>query len=332
MEAAPDPIVNYDMAGRVIYINPAFTRVFGWTLEECAGQKMDHFVPEACWPETRIMIRQVISGDGIFDVETRRYAKDGRLVEVSISGASAFDSRGGLAGSIIILRDITRSRRLEKQVMQAGDRERMNIGHELHDDLCPHLIGIAGLAEVLRDDLDQRRDASAQLAQKIGELMADAVDKTRQLARGLCPVHLVAHGFQNALEEIRERFAFHPGIRLTCQMDPDVDIPDNTLATHLYYIAREAVNNAVKHSKGKDISISLTREPGPCGLVHLKVTDDGRGIPESGRGAGIGLQIMAYRAKIIDAQLFIHSGQTGTQVHACLPVDEKEGPGDDRSV
>ena len=137
MEAAPDPIVNYDMKGRVIYINPAFARVFGWSLAECKGRKMDHFVPDACWPETRVMIEQVRTGQGIHNVETRRLTKDGTVVNVSISGASTFDAQGKLAGSIIILRDITRSKNLEKQVMQTTDRERTNIGQELHDDLCP---------------------------------------------------------------------------------------------------------------------------------------------------------------------------------------------------
>ncbi len=324
MEAAPDPIVNYDMEGQVIYINPAFTRVFGWTLEECAGIKMDHFVPENHWAETKIMIQQVISGDGIFDVETRRYSKLGRLVDVSISGATTQDSRGDLAGSIIILRDITRSKGLEKQVMHAGDRERQKIGQDLHDDLCPHLIGVAGLAAVLKDNLDVREDPSAGLAEKIGDLMEDAVEKTRQLARGLCPVHLVAHGLQAALEDIILIFSYVPGIRFEFHGDKDIDFQDNSRATHLYHIAREAVNNAVKHSKGSVVGISLTVEnkDEPSELFHLCVHDNGQGINEDGTAygssRGIGLQIMEYRAKIIDAQFYIDSGPEGTRIHVRL--------------
>ncbi|MCG8566867.1 MAG: cache domain-containing protein [Desulfobacterales bacterium] len=332
MEAAPDPIVNYDMGGRVIYINPAFTRVFGWNPTECAGKKMDHFVPRACWPETRTMIQQVISGDEIVNVETRRYTKDGRIVDVSISGASVFDADQALAGSIIILRDITRSKTLEKQVMQAGDRERMNIGHDLHDDLCPHLIGISGLAEVLKDELGAVHHPCAGLAEKMGDLMADAVDKTRQLARGLCPVHLVAHGFQGALEEIAAQFSFHPNMTIECRLDPGVEIGDNTRAIHLYHIAREAVNNGVKHSGARCIRIILEQETpsvAPC-PIHLRIRDNGRGmdpIHTQSSGPGIGLQIMAYRAKIIEAQFHIHTLSRGTEVHVSLtpkPTAKKE--------
>jgi len=317
MEAAPDPIVNYDMKGRVIYINPAFARVFGWSLKECKGRKMDHFVPDACWPETKVMIHQVRVGQGIFNVETRRLTKDGRVVDVSISGASALDAQGKLAGSIIILRDITRSKNLEKQVMQAGDRERMNIGQELHDDLCPHLIGISGLAAVIREDLKTRNDPAADLAGKMGVLMEDAVEKTRQLARGLCPVHLVSRGFQSALEEIADQFEYYPGIRFACRMDEGVDILDDSWAIHLYHIAREAVNNAVKHSNCDRIEIALTRDAAD-GRIHLAVTDNGTGIDPDPSGRGIGLQIMAYRAKIIEAQFNIDTGSKGTQVLVIL--------------
>lgn len=215
-------------------------------------------------------------------------------------------------------RDIARSQKLEKQVMQAGDRERMNIGQELHDDLCPHLIGISGLAAVIREDLKSRNDPATDLARKMGVLMEDAVEKTRQLARGLCPVHLVSHGFQSALEEIADQFAYYPGIRFAYRMDEGVDILEEFCAIHLYHIAREAVNNAVKHSNCDYIEISLTRDAAADGLIHFKVTDNGTGVDPEPPGRGIGLQIMAYRAKIIDAQFNIDTGLKGTQIHVVL--------------
>ncbi len=222
-------------------------------------------------------------------------------------------------------RDMTRSKNLEKQVMQAGDRERMNIGQELHDDLCPHLIGISGLTAVIREDLKSRHDPAADLARKMGELMEDAVEKTRQLARGLCPVHLVSHGFQSALEEIADQFAYYSGIRFECHMDEGVDILEDSCAIHLYHIAREAVNNAVKHSNCDRIHIALTRDAAGS-LIHLTVTDNGSGINPDPSGRGIGLQIMDYRAKIIDAQFNIDTGPKGTQIHIILSswVPEKK--------
>ena len=326
MEAAPDPIVNYDTQGRVIYVNPAFTRVFGWTLAECRNKKMDHFVPEDHWAETRRMIQQVISKDGIFNVETRRYDKHGQLKDVSISGASTQDRQGNLTGSIIILRDITLSKGLEKKLMSVSDRERQKIGQDLHDDLCPQLIGIAGLAAVLEEKEWGRK--SGDLAGKIVEFMEDAVEKTRGLARGLCPVHLVSQGLQSALEDIILAYAYQDNIRFECRTDPCIDFPDNNIATHLYHIAREAVNNAVRHSGGTKIRIFLGRGTGEKTAVRLTISDNGRGIPEERDGHGIGLQIMEYRAKMIDAQFLVDTGTWGTKIRVHLgrnaAIDKKE--------
>lgn len=315
MEAAPDPIVTYDMKGNVTYINPAFTKVFGWSLEECAGQRMDHYVPKGSWRETKIMINQIISGDVINNVETRRYSKHGIAVDVSVSGASIPDQNGKLSGSIIILRDITKSKLLEKQVMHAGDLERQKIGQDIHDDLCPHLIGIASLGTVLKGDLAAQGHEREALADKIVLLIDDAVTKTRNLARGLCPVYLVSHGLQTALEEISDAFKYTPGIEFRFELDETVVFQDNSMATHLYHIAREAVNNAAKHSGADIIELSLSRGNG---FVHLYIKDNGKGIKDTGITRGIGLQTMAYRAKIIDARFDIKTGSHGSIIHVYI--------------
>jgi PAS domain S-box-containing protein len=109
MEAAPDPIVVYDMQGRVIYFNPAFTRIFGWSLPACQGKKLDHFVPEENWEETNRMIAAILAGDRFASIQTRRYTAGHDLVDVSIGGETYRDSNGALAGSVVILRDITKS-------------------------------------------------------------------------------------------------------------------------------------------------------------------------------------------------------------------------------
>ena len=64
LEANPDPVVFYDNEGRVVYFNPAFSKVFGWNLAERVGKKMDLFVPDDTWSETRMMIQKVVAGEG----------------------------------------------------------------------------------------------------------------------------------------------------------------------------------------------------------------------------------------------------------------------------
>jgi len=94
LEANPDPVVVYDIEGKVIYFNPAFTRVFGWTLAERLGNKMDIFVPEEAWRETKMMIKKVLAGERFSNIETLRYNKKGETIPVSVSGAIYKDKNG----------------------------------------------------------------------------------------------------------------------------------------------------------------------------------------------------------------------------------------------
>ena len=316
MEAAADPIAIYDMEGHLTYLNPAFQTVFGWSLEECLGKKLDHFVPQENWPETALMIYTIREGKVLQATETKRYTKSGKIRNVSVSGAAFRDHLNRLAGSVVILRDITENKKLTKQLMDIGDNVRQTIGQDLHDDLCPHLIGIGGLVSALKMTIEQNNCEGIDLAEKVVELIGEATLKARGLARGLCPVHLVAYGLESALIEIAEKTQLASNTHCSFSGDSSLTIGNNTLATHLYYIVQEAVNNAVKHAGASAIKISLVQEDE---YIHLWINDDGRGINEEQKGKGIGLQIMKYRVLVISAFLeIISNDESGTTIHVFM--------------
>lgn len=319
MEATPDPIVVYDTEGRVAYLNPAFTRVYGWTPEECLGRRMDHFVPAETHAETRQGLDPLLRGQPLTSVETRRFTKRGNLIEVSISGAAYRDREGRLLGSVTIHRDISELRRLEKQVMDIGDRERQNIGQDLHDDLGPHLIGIEGLCTVLQKKLEQRSPDAPALSAQITGLIKEAIGKTRRLARGLCPVYLVDHGLEYSLRELAASTSAVFGIDCRFDCRTEVPIRDNVIATHIFRIVQEAVQNAVRHGKATHVTISLCRDEG---LVRLAVRDNGLGLHEARSSEGMGLRIMGFRAKMIRATLdFGEVAGGGCRVALTLPQE-----------
>ncbi|MBI5419848.1 MAG: cache domain-containing protein, partial [Deltaproteobacteria bacterium] len=449
MEAAPDPIVVYDVEGRVTYFNPAYTRVFGWTLDECLGKRMDHFVPDDCWPETRRMIEVVLAGQTLSGAESRRLTRDGDTIHVSISGAAYRGQGEGFAGSVIILRDVTEKvkarkaarlseemfskafrsspngisietlkdmrflnvneafleltgfdreevmgrapieigllrspeegrrlmeelrrqgqlrgyeielrtkagdlrlvrvsaeviqildepcmlatledvtewRRLQREIIEAGDRERRKIGKELHDDLGPHLIGIEVLSKVLARKLEEKGLSETAAAEKIKGLVAQAIRKTRALARGLCPVHLADNGLEFALGELAENTRTIFGVPCVFRAEEQVPVDDNAVATEIFYIAREAIHNAVKHAEAKAITVELGSAD--HGLV-LRIRDDGRGISQPPDGEGMGLRIMAFRASMIGASLRVESSEgNGTTVTLTIAGDTTTEP------
>ncbi len=115
LDSAPDPVVVYDMDGRVTYLNPAFSRVFGWPLNEGGGHDID-LEPVEHVPEAGLLFTKSAGGERISGIETGRLTKDGKRVEVSISGAGFFDSRGILQGSVITIQDITERKRTEDEI------------------------------------------------------------------------------------------------------------------------------------------------------------------------------------------------------------------------
>ena len=187
LETSLDPIVVYDMEGKVIYFNPAFTRVFGWTLEERMGQKMDHFVPDDAWPETQKMIKKILAGESFSGFETRRYTKEGDIIHVNMSAAIYKDRNGNPIGSVINLRDITEQKRLETQLQQAQKMEAIGtLAGGIAHDFNNLLMGIQGRTSLMLHDIDSLHPHFEHL-KGVENYIISATDLTKQLlgfARG----------------------------------------------------------------------------------------------------------------------------------------------------
>jgi signal transduction histidine kinase len=217
--------------------------------------------------------------------------------------------------------EVAEVKRLQKEITNIGDKERQKIGHDLHDDLCPHLIGIEGLGTVMKRKLESRGIPEAKQMEKINDLLKEAVVKSRQFARGLCPVHLVDHGLVAALHEMADSVQSIFGIRCTFVGETDILIRDNTVATHIFRIIQEAVNNAVRHARATEILIRYKQKNGQ---FNFTVTDNGVGVYDEGEHTGMGLRIMAFRATMIQASLEIRKGENeGTTVLLEMRDSEK---------
>jgi signal transduction histidine kinase len=198
--------------------------------------------------------------------------------------------------------------RLERQIMAVSLEERSKVGRDLHDDLGSHLSGVEMLAKVLQKKLEADAPDKARQLQRIRNLIQEAIEKTRRLARGLYPVHIIEQGLEAAIEELIVEVESLFYVECTLSFNSVTEAIDNNEATHIYYIIREAVFNAARHGKAKNIMITISK-----GVSHLNVTitDDGDGIAEAAQHQGMGLHTMKYRAKAIGASLSITPGEQG---------------------
>jgi len=206
---------------------------------------------------------------------------------------------------------------LEEEILSISEREQQRIGHDLHDSLCQHLTGVALAGEVLSGQLAAKSLPEVKAVNRIVEMVEGAIDLTRTLARGLHPFDLTGEGFVDALRELAATIT--EGFKTPCtfKCDSPVEIREPGVATHLYRITQEAITNAVRHSRAKEITVRL--KAGSDGLT-LTISDDGEGIPAAAPN-GMGLRTMAHRAGVIGAIFSVerrHSG--GTRVTCKLPV------------
>src|ERR1700734_905485 len=110
-----------------------------------------------------------------------------------------------------LTQEMRERRRLEKELLEAGEREQRRIGHDLHDSLCQHLTGTALAGEVLGEKLAGKALAEEADARRVVTLIEEAITLARNLARGLAPVELEAEGLMAAFLELArtttERFS-----------------------------------------------------------------------------------------------------------------------------
>lgn len=218
-----------------------------------------------------------------------------------------------------IVRDITTKKQLEREILEISNREQRRIGQDLHDSLCQHLTGIGFMGKVLEKKAASQVPLEPHDIKEIVDLIDQAITLTRGFASGLNPVELQAEGLMHALNKLAWNVKKLFGVSCTFTCSDPIFIYDNEMATHLYRIVQEALNNAIKHGKAKDIVISLEKNGAAC---TLKVRDNGVGFAKiSSHGRGMGLSIMQYRASMIGASLdFKVQPQGGTDVVCCFQI------------
>lgn len=325
LQAATDAIVTIDPKGVIIGVNPATSRMFGYSAEELIGSNVKTLMPEPFRSEhDDYLVRYLKTGEARVigtgrEVLAKR--KDDSTFPVHLA-VSQIDNPPLFTG---IIRDISALKELQLQVLAIAAEEDRRIGHELHDSVQQQLTGLGLLSQTVAEMLSNVEQWEehcqptvakvSRLADRVARGISEAAREVHNLSRGLVPVEIDAEGLRAALEELAERVGDQCGIACKCQFQGDTDLANNFVATHLYRIVQEAVTNAMKHGDASQIDIRLL---GKERSITMEVHDNGCGIPSGSlSNVGTGLKIMQYRSSLIGGVVQVIPGPNGGTLVSC---------------
>ena len=316
-----DAILTIDRHGRIIGINPATERIFGYKEAELSGRNAALLVPSGFGKEMDGGLTDLLHTEVVRILGTTRemqgHRKDGMVFPVDLSLSEVDDSRIYTC----VIRDITRRKELEVEVLRITEAERQRVAADLHDGICQELVGIAFMLTAARRDLPKSDPLSHKL-RLIAQAIIDAANHTRQVARGMSPVVADGGGLMHALRRLATTTAHSRRIRSRFECPVPVTFEGPMIANELYRIAQEAIHNAIRHGEAGQITIRLSEQDGE---VCLAILDNGRGCGGiSQESPGMGLRVMSYRASLIGAELTIQPRKRGgTAVVCCVqkPAD-----------
>src|SRR5262245_47833127 len=258
MKNVPCAVYMKSPEGKYIYANETCAKVFRREVNQVIGKTDSDILSKSIAAKDRNLDQQVLSQNKPIET-TESYNRDDGTHYWLTTRFPICDQNGQpvMVGGAAV--EITENKRLEKEVQEISEQEKRRIGQDLHDGLGQYLTGIACMVKVVEQKLASRDLAEAGDVKKITTMVNETISQARDLARGLSPVELENNGLQAALQELVSRVS-RASVNCVLKAPTFTKVYDNAAAIHLYRIAQEAVNNAVKHGRAKNVTIALSTQ------------------------------------------------------------------------
>jgi PAS domain S-box-containing protein len=332
---APDAIITIDGTEAVVLANPAAGDMFGYTAQQMVGLPLNQLIPERYRPDHGAHIQRFAASA----VVTRRmsamrvvYALRSDGTEFPVDASISQITIGGKKLYTVILRDISEEIRAKNNLEQSRkelreltaaleyvqEEERKRIAQELHDDLGQQLTVLKMDASLIRSKLAPEQRDVLRIAERLEGVLTRTVQSVRRISADLRPAMLDDLGLVPALEELVQHISQHSGLECRLAASEDLRVVDR-LATPLFRVAQESLNNAVKHAQASRITVSLFEEDS---RLVMRIEDDGKGITQDDRRKrkSYGLIGMRERVYALGGEFEVRSRErAGTTVEVRVP-------------
>ncbi|MGW0809333.1 PAS domain-containing sensor histidine kinase [Nonomuraea sp. NPDC002799] len=321
-------IFMLDPHGRIVSWNVGAQRIKGYTADDIIGTHFSAFYPpEDVAAGKPAMELKVAAAEGQWEEEGWRVRKDGTRFWASVVITALYGEDGRLRGFGKVTRDLTERRSLSRaldergqlltHLVQAQERERRRIASDVHDDTIQSMISVGMRLRLLENDLPEEYAAAVR---DLDAAVEEAVVRLRDLAFRLRPpAGGLAEGLTAYLEQTMDGLTWALEDRL------DGEPPAETTIT-VFRVCQEALANVRKHARAGAVTVELAAlDRG----VHVRVRDDGIGLPIAGDGqAGhFGLIEMRERAEAAGGWWSVRGAPgAGTTVEFWVPAVSRDQP------
>jgi len=306
---------------RFLSVNNAAIETYGYSEEEFLEMTIfDLFLEEDQAKIRKEAEKNLKEPRSQFDVWPH-ITKSGKTIICEISGSDIYfkDEQHRLVVAINITEQRKAEERTIKAIVEGEERERHRIANELHDGLGQYLSAAnMHLGTIFSDSQALNKDEKNSFETGL-QMLQHAISETRSISHNLLPKSIQDYGLKLAVESLindlksTQDFSFH-----LFQKYDDEKIPDN-VQINIYRIIQEAINNAIKHSNGKNINTQLIYSQGE---LICTIEDDGIGFdPENISNEGLGIQSFKTRVAAMSGNLDIDSKHNiGTLITIIVPL------------
>ncbi len=344
INATTDAIISTDVEGRIKMFNPGAERIFGHKRESMLGKSVNLLLPPGARAAHPQRMREFSESGTISRTlglarRVKGLRADGRILELEAT-ISKLEVQGQQL-LIACLRDITERVRLDAEAQRSQaqlteltqrlmSQERSlikSLAQTLHDQLGQTMAAIRMTHETILTLQSEQGPAPSpgivRLQGQMGMMVGQAIAQVRQVLVDLRPPLLEEQGFAAALDnELRNRALTQPLVDIAFHVVPEtaqVRWPAE-VEYAAFMVAREAVENALRHSGSPSVVVRLS---GTATALELAVLDDGEGIMRSveKNERHLGILGMHERAQMIGATVSVDSSQgRGTRVNFNWPA------------
>ena len=282
VDSSDDAIISKTLDGIITSWNRGAQRLFGYTADEAIGRPITLIIPTDRHDEERVILQRLRSGERIDHVETIRQAKDGRLIDVSLTISPIRNDQGDIIGASKVGRDITQQKRFQRELEEADLRKTeflALLAHELRNPLGPirHAVKILRARAPSPDELHWATSIIDRQTEHMTRLVEDLLDVAR-ITRGKIELRRERVDVTGMLKAAVEASGAmidkaHHTLKVSLPHEPLFVDGDPTRLTQ---VVTNLLDNAAKYSDpGGKIWLSAEREGE---VVVIRVKDNGIGI------------------------------------------------------